>query len=120
MNLAEIDFQQLRIKHILYKSKVRSVLYVYGGEYDSSFFAGDSPVNTWFSTIGLKKYRHEPVMQSLFSLQQDMDNTARQLFTLYKSGKIDLAQQGLSRIEEKSEKFISLLSQLENNLKDQD
>lgn len=36
MNLAQIDFQQLRIKHILYKSKVRSVLY--GGDYDEAFF----------------------------------------------------------------------------------
>ncbi len=117
MTIAEIDFQQLRIKHILYKSKVRSVLYVNGGEYDAALFSSASPVNTWFNTIGLKKYRQEPGMQTLLMLQQEMDNTARHLFNLYKAGKIDLAQQGLSTIEEKSEKFISLLAQLENSLK---
>ncbi|KAA5539802.1 histidine kinase [Adhaeribacter rhizoryzae] len=117
MNIAEIDFQQLRIKHILYKSKVRSVLYVNGGEYAASFFTTNSPVNEWFNTVG-RKYRHEPGMQALLQLQQDMDNTARQLFNLYKAGKIDLAQQGLSTIEEKSQKFVSLLLELENKLKD--
>jgi len=118
MNIAEIDFQQLRIKHILYKSKVRSVLYVNEGNYDASFFTSANPVNVWFNTVGLKKYRQEPAMLSLVELQQEMDNTARHLFNLYKAGKIDLAQQGLSTIEEKSGKFITLLSQLENSLKD--
>jgi hypothetical protein len=118
MNIAEIDFQQLRIKHILYKSRVRSVLYVYGGEYDPAFFSSANPVHEWFNNIGLKKYRHQPGLLSLYELQQDMDNTARQLFNLYKAGKIDLAQQGLSTIEEKTERFITLLSQLENSLKD--
>ncbi|QNF31897.1 histidine kinase [Adhaeribacter swui] len=118
MNLAEIDFQQLRIKHILYKSKIRSVLYVNNGEYDASLFSSNSPINTWFNEIGLKKYRHEPGLLPLLTLQQDMDATARQLFNLYKAGKIDLAQQGLSTIEEKSEKFIALVSQLEKTLKD--
>lgn len=118
MNIAEIDFQQLRIKHILYKSKVRSVLYVYEGEYDATFFSSTNPVHEWFNTIGLKKYRQQPGMRSLYDLQQDMDNTARYLFNLYKAGKIDVAQQGLRTIEEKSEKFIALLSQLESSLKD--
>ena len=118
MNLAQVDFQQLRIKHILYKSKVRSVLYVYEGEYDATFFSTASPVQEWFRTIGLKKYRQIPGMLGLYDLQQDMDSTARQLFNLYKAGKIDVAQQGLRTIEEKSKKFIALLSQLESNLKD--
>ena len=117
MNLTEADFQQLRIKHILFKSKVRSVLYVSGGEYNATFFSTDSPVNQWLHTVGLVKYRHEPGIMALLQLQQDMDNTARQLFNLYKSGKIDLAQQGLSTIEEKSAKFISLLSELEYKVK---
>lgn len=117
MNITEIDFQQLRIKHILYKSKVRSVLYVGNGEYDATFFTTGSPVNQWFETVG-QKYRQEPGFRALIQLQQDLDSTARQLFNLYKAGKIDIAQQGLSTIEEKSEKFIALLSQLENSLKD--
>ncbi|WP_207435650.1 histidine kinase [Sabulibacter ruber] len=118
MTNAEIDIQQLRIKHILYKSKVRSVLYVSGGEYDAAFFSSANPVTEWFNTIGLKKYRHQPALVSLYDLQQDIERTSRHLFDLYKAGKIDLAQQGLSTIEEKSGKFISLLTQLERSLKD--
>jgi len=118
MNIAEIDFQQLRIKHILYKSKVRSVLYVNEGNYDTAFFTSANPVSEWFNDVGLKKYREDPAMQSLLSIQQEMDNTARHLFNLYKAGKIDLALQGLSTLEEKSEKFIALLALLENRFKD--
>ncbi len=44
MNQAQVDFQQLRIKHILFKSKVRSVLY--GGSYDAEFFSPSGPLNT--------------------------------------------------------------------------
>ena len=69
MNLAQVDFQQLRIKHILYKSKVRSVLYVYEGEYDATFFSSSSPIQEWFRTIGLKKYRQIPGMLGLYDLQ---------------------------------------------------
>jgi len=118
MNIAEIDFQQLRIKHILYKSKVRSVLYVNEGDYNAAFFTSANPVSEWFNNVGLKKYRQEPAMQSLLLLQQEMDNTARYLFNLYKAGKIDVALQGLSTIEEKSERFIGLLAQLDSRFKD--
>ena len=111
MNLAQVDFQQLRIKHILYKSKVRSVLY--GGTFDPNFFSASGPVSQWFSTIGLVRYNHNAHMQELYSIHQDITSYALGLFDIYKRGKIDQAHDGLKTIERKSEQFLSILSQLE-------
>ncbi|WP_439881048.1 histidine kinase [Pontibacter sp. MBLB2868] len=111
MNQAQVDFQQLRIKHILFKSKVRSVLY--GGEKDETFFSRSGPVNAWFSLIGRSRYGSISEMQELARVQQDLDSTADQLFRLYKNGHIEQAMAGLQQLEERSGKFLELLGKLE-------
>ncbi|MFC6997121.1 CZB domain-containing protein [Rufibacter roseus] len=111
MNQAQIDFQQLRIKHILFKSKVRSVLY--GGTYDANFFSNHGPVNVWFNSVGLSKYRDLPEMQSLLQVHQELNSTTNLLISRYQSGKIEQAHEGLSKIDELSEKFLDLLAKLE-------
>ncbi|MFC5271167.1 histidine kinase [Adhaeribacter terreus] len=114
MNSAQIDFQQLRIKHILYKSKVRSVLY--GGTFDEAFFSSTGPVSYWFNDTGLPKYGLEPEMKQLAETHQELNATALNLFKLYNSGQIDQAHDGLKTIENTSEQFLGLLAQLENKL----
>ncbi len=114
MNAAQIDFQQLRIKHILYKSKVRSVLY--GGIFDDAFFSESGPVFSWFNGTGMPKYGQEPEMRELTEIHRDLNVTALHLFKLYNSGQIDQAHDGLKTIERRSENFLSLLSQLETRL----
>jgi hypothetical protein len=113
MNQAQIDFQQLRIKHILFKSKVRSVLY--GGAIDEVFFSKEGPIPVWFSTTGIK-YLQAPEMFELKQVYQSLENTARSLFSLYGNGKMEQAQSGLSEIESLSERFIKVLVQLEGRL----
>jgi len=114
MNAAQVDLQQLRIKHILYKAKVRSA--VYGGSYDAPFFSRSGPVDTWFSSIGLLKYNQEPEMKELNGLQKEINSFVNHLTELYKNGKIDEAYDGLSIIEEKSVHFLSLVTLLEKRL----
>ncbi|GAA4306176.1 histidine kinase [Nibribacter koreensis] len=111
MNQAQIDFQQLRIKHILFKSKVRSVLY--GGTVDEVFFSSSGPIPVWFSTVG-KKYSHKPEMLELKQTYQSLEATARSLFGLYANGKMEQAQNGLSEIEALSDRFLSLIARLES------
>ena len=114
MNGAQIDLQQLRIKHILYKSKVRSVLY--GGTFDETFFSHTGPVSYWFNTTGIPKYSHVPEMHELSKLNQDLNKTALELIKLYNGGKIDMAHDGLKTIERKSEHFLNLIARLETML----
>lgn len=116
MNLAQIDFQQLRIKHILYKSKIRSILY--GGIFDEAFFSRTGPVSQWFTLVGRVRYLHEPEINELATVHKELNSTALQLFSLYNSGQIDKAHEGMKSIEFKSDQFLQLLAKLEGRLKD--
>lgn len=112
MNTAQTDLQQLRIKHILYKSKVRAALY--GGAIDPTFFSVNGQVNQWLDQVGLIKFSQEPEIRELILIQTELNSTVKNLTELYKSGKIDQAHDGLAQIENQSEKFINLISRLES------
>lgn len=115
MNTAQTDLQQLRIKHILYKSKVRAALY--GGTYDPEFFSVNGPVNVWFETIGKVKYWQEPEIKELLLIQNELNTVVKYLTDLYSKGKIDQAHEELRQIENKSERFVELVTKLEAKLK---
>ena len=116
MNLAQVDFQQLRIKHILYKSKVRSMLY--GGAFDEAFFSRNGPIGVWFATIGMARYMKEAEMGELAKIHQELEAITLDLYRLYRNGKIDEAHSGLKNVEKQSERFLALLLLLENRLKE--
>lgn len=112
MNLSSMDFQNVRIKHILFKSKVRSALY--GGKIDDTIFsARQSPVGEWIYTKGIPKYGNSPEMYQLEKAHQEVHNYVHELISLYKRGKIEEARDGLSYIDKHSEKFLSLLDDIE-------
>jgi hypothetical protein len=111
MNSAQVDIQQIRIKHILFKSKVRSVLY--GGVLDNTFFSNAGPISQWFVQIGNARYGSEPEYNSLFKTHGELLSTAQGLFSLYQSGRIEQAHQGMKDIEKLSDKFQDLLKQIE-------
>lgn len=113
MNPVQLDIQQLRIKHILFKSKLRSVLY--GGTYDETIFSEQGPVGQWFTTTGLPKYSTVGQMQQVYSLHLELNVLAKKLISLYRSNKIEEAHDGLRAVDILSEKFLELLSQLEEN-----
>ncbi len=115
MNEAQIDIQQLRIKHILYKSKVRSV--AFGGQFDQHFFSSTGPVSEWFYTVGNKKYANLAEIQQLQRVNNLLTSSAGKVFSLYNSGQIDEAHESLKEIETLSEQFQKLLDQLEKRFK---
>jgi hypothetical protein len=114
MNSAQVDFQQIRIKHILFKSKVRSVLY--GGALDATFFSDAGPISQWFLTVGRVKYAREPELYGLHKTHNELLTNAQRLFNLYRNGSIDQAHQGMKDIEKLSDKFQELLTQIEKRM----
>jgi hypothetical protein len=114
VNSAQVDFQQIRIKHILFKSKVRSVLY--GGVFDSVFFSESGPISHWFLQVGKVKYSNEPELFNLQKTHSELLSYANQLFTLYRNGSIDQAHAGMKEIEKLSDRFQELLTQMEKRL----
>jgi hypothetical protein len=114
MNVAQIDLQQIRIKHILFKSKVRSVLY--GGTLDSVFFSEVGPIGQWFAQVGQQKYAREPELYTLQKTHNELLSNAQRLFDMYRNGSIDQAHAGMRDIEKLSDRFQEVLSQLEKRL----
>lgn len=111
MNLVQLDIQQLRIKHILFKSKLRSVLY--GGNYEEAFFTDQGPVGQWFIHVGMPRYSHIGLMQELYRVHQELNLLAKQLIALYKNSKIEEAHEGLRAIDQKSDRFQELMLHLD-------
>lgn len=112
MDLSSMDFQNVRLKHILFKSKVRSALY--GGKIDDAIFsARQSPVGEWIYTKGIPKYGHNPDMHQLEKAHQEVHHYVHDLISLYRRGKIEEARDGLNYIEKHSEKFLKLLDSIE-------
>ncbi|RNI23586.1 CZB domain-containing protein [Rufibacter latericius] len=114
MNAAQSDLQQLRIKLILFKSKVRSA--VYGGTPDEEFFSSSGPVSQWFRTIGAVRYSHLAEYSAMAKIFKELQTTAAHLIGLYRSGKIEEAHEGLQNIDKLSEQLTRLISALEVRL----
>ena len=115
MNTAQIDLQQLRIKHILYKSKVRSVLY--GGTFDAQFFSASGPVETWFNTVGQPRYRQHAQLQELHGKHRMLSNLALRLIALHNQGRIDQAHHDCGQLEQLSAAVLDGLASYDNQMK---
>ncbi|KAA3440585.1 histidine kinase [Rufibacter hautae] len=114
MNAAQSDFQQLRIKLILFKSKVRSA--VYGGTPDQEFFSSSGPMGQWFRTIGAVRYSDLPEIGTMSRLYKELVSTANHLISQYRSGKIEEAHEGLKDIDKLAEQLTRLISAVEGRL----
>lgn len=113
MDLAKLDFQQLRVRHIAHKSKVRSVLY--GGNYDHEYFEDENPVSQWFATIGWSKYGNEPWLGQLNRLHRDFSALANELINSYERDLIEQAHAGLADLSAASELFLRTLTKVEQH-----
>ncbi|RDV11949.1 histidine kinase [Pontibacter diazotrophicus] len=111
MELARLDFQQLRIKHFAFKSKVRSVLH--GGNYDKGYFQSNNPVTQWFVSTGNVTYSNDTELEQLRRLHREFSYLADKVVEAYRSDLFDQAQIGFEKLIEISEMFLSRLSDLE-------
>lgn len=107
MDFAKLDFQQLRVKHISFKSKVRLVLF--GGSYDPGLFSDRNPVTEWFTGVGSKKYAREHEVRQLQALHDQILHLAQRLIRMYQQNAIDQAHTGLAELNELSDAFLLLL-----------
>ena len=114
MDISQIDFQQLRVKHIYFKTKARALLYGVG--FDEQFFSDRSPLSVWFETTGRQRYAGSPEISQLSRLHQELIFSARALHRQYSNGEIEQAHEALKDIDKLSERFLSVLEQMEKGL----
>lgn len=112
MDSNSLDFQQARIKQILFKSQLRSVLYGVRAPDDALFSPQGNALGQWLSDVIKPKFPLRPEVREAERLLQDMLRTARGLATQYGRGQIEEARQGLTQIDRIGEQLVAVLQKL--------
>ncbi len=118
MDKFSLDFEQAKTKHLLFKSKLRSILY--GANVDETPILShfECTVGQWIYNRAMKEYGHISEMVELETVHADIHKSARKLVSLYKEGHVEAARSGLTEMEEIADNLVYLLGKLEQKLKD--
>lgn len=111
-----LDFEQAKAKHLLFKSKLRAILY--GAEVDEAPVLShhECTVGKWIYNHALKAYGHIPEMMEMECVHADIHTKARDLIKLYKEGKVNAARIGLNDMEKIADRLVGLLSIVEQKI----
>lgn len=113
MELTTLDFQQARIKQVLFKSRLRSVLYGVR-EADAALFSlSDNPLGEWLNTVARPRYGSSATLRQLEQELQRMLDTGRSLVQQRQRGQLEESRTGLERIDAHAARIETLLSELE-------
>jgi signal transduction histidine kinase len=116
MENIKLDFEQAKAKHLLFKSRLRSILY--GEIIDETPVLShfECAVGKWIYGYALKTYGWIPEMHELEKVHEDIHTSAKQLVKLYKTGNIEEARGGLADMEKIADHLVGLFTILENKL----
>ncbi len=109
----KLDFTQAKAKHLLFKSKLKSMLYGMEMEETPLISHYECAVGKWIYGHALNDFGHIPEMHELEKVHSDIHLSARKLIALYKSGNIEEARKGLEEMELIADHLIGLLSTVE-------
>lgn len=116
MELSAFDIQQARVKQVLFKSRLRSVLYGVREADDALFSRPDNPLGQWLDAVVKPRYGHHPEVREIELTLQQMLSTGRDLAAQYRRGLIEEARTGLDRINAQAERLNDLFDQLGQRL----
>jgi hypothetical protein len=116
MALSPFDFQQARVKQVLFKSRLRSVLYGVR-EADAALFSPtENPLGQWLQTVLKPSYGTRPEVREAERLLQQMLRTGQELTTRYQRGQIEEARAGLDQINALADQIDAVLLGLQTSL----
>lgn len=113
MELSKLDFQQARIKQVLFKSRLRSVLYGVREPDPSLFSLADNPLGGWLQAVVKPKYGSTLPYQRLEQELQRMLLTGRDLVQQYQRGQLEESRLGLEKLDAHATRMETLLQELE-------
>lgn len=116
MNSIILDFEQAKSKHLLFKSRLRSILYDIPVEEGPVLSHHECSVGKWIYGHALAAYGHIPEMHELEMIHADIHISARKLVALHKEGKTKEARNGLSEMEDVADQLVNLLGVIEKKL----
>ena len=116
MPLSSFDFQQARVKQVLFKSRLRSVLYGVREAEPALFSYGENPLAQWIQTVLKPDFGTPAAVRELENTLQQMLRTGQELATRYQRGFIEEARTGLDQVNTFADKIEAQLIGLENGL----
>lgn len=115
MNLTALDFQQARVKQVLFKSRLRSVLYGVREAEPGLFALGENPLGQWLEAVLKPRYGHRAEVAGIERQLRQMLDAGQALVRQYQRGELEQARAGLEIIERHAEQIDQLLTQLEKS-----
>jgi hypothetical protein len=116
MALTPFDFQQARVKQVLFKSRLRSVLYGVREAEASLFSVSESPLGQWLTTVLKPAYGSRAEVREAERLLGQQLRTGQELATRYQRGHIEEARAGLEQINTFADQIEAVLLGLERSL----
>ncbi|RYU78462.1 CZB domain-containing protein [Hymenobacter persicinus] len=113
MDITALDFQQARIKQVLFKSRLRSVLYGVREADPTLFSPSENPLSQWLHTIVKPKYGSYPEVREMERAIQNMLDAGQKLVKQYQRGQIEEARTGLDQVDVYAAQVERLLQTLE-------
>ncbi|WP_207432308.1 CZB domain-containing protein [Sabulibacter ruber] len=112
-SIGRLDFEQARIKHVLFKSKLRALLYGASIDTEPVISTRDCSLGKWIYDVAMPRIGHLPEVKELERVHNDMHVIARRLWSEYQKGNQEVALQGLQQVDETAEKLLHLLNVIE-------
>ena len=115
MDINTLDFQQARIKQILFKSQLRSVLFGVREADETLLSPQGNVLAQWLSTVVKPRYPGHPQVREAERLLSHLLATGRDLIGQYRRGQIEEARRGLNQIDRLGEQLVAVLQGLVEN-----
>ncbi|GAB3883300.1 ATP-binding protein [Spirosoma agri] len=113
-----LDFQQAKANHLLFQSRLRSILYADGDASDSRVLSQYAcSVGKWLYGYALIYYEAIPEVYVLEEVHSQLHRIARDLISHHQAGSVAEARQGLSTVEELADQLVELLQTVEAKVK---
>ncbi|UOQ77937.1 hypothetical protein MUN84_04665 [Hymenobacter sp. 5516J-16] len=113
MDLTHLDFQQARIKQVLFKSRLRSILYGVREPDATLFSMRQNPLGEWLYSVVKPRYGAALPVQRLEQELQRMIDTGRGLVQQYQGGQLEESRSGLERLDAHAARIEAYLKELE-------
>ncbi|KAA5539243.1 CZB domain-containing protein [Adhaeribacter rhizoryzae] len=106
-------FESAKIKHIVFKSKVKSYLYGSDTPLGPILNYRQCSFGEWIYDVGLTRFNNLPEMHELEKVHRDIHDHAIYLVNLKQADQTEKALAGLPQLEILAENIVKLLQQIQ-------
>ncbi|MBO0358727.1 CZB domain-containing protein [Hymenobacter sp. BT186] len=111
------DFESAVVKHLLFKSKLRSYLYGSGTSQGPIRDPAQCNFGRWIQARALGPYAHLPESRELDRLHVRIHQEANRLMDMHARGQVEPALAGLPAVEQLADQITALMRTMEQKLR---